>query len=85
MSPFLGFLPERCAYASWKTRPRERRSPERTVLTPWRTGAADQPRLERTGRSRVVKTSPWPCGSTVTVPRDWARGRCSTSRNSPPV
>ena len=28
--------------------------PPRTTLTPWRIGAADQPRAERTGRSRVV-------------------------------
>ena len=28
-----------------------------TVLVPWRIGAADHPRLERTGRSRVVKTT----------------------------
>ena len=37
-------------------------------------GDADQPRVDRTGRSRVVKTKPWPSGSSVDVPRDWARG-----------
>jgi hypothetical protein len=46
--------------ASWKTRPRARRWPERTVLTPCRTGPADQPRALRTGRSLVVKIRPWP-------------------------
>ena len=51
--------------ASWKTRPRVCRRPLRTTDTPCRTGAADQPRLERTGRSRVVKTSPCPCGTRV--------------------
>ena len=47
--------------------------PSRRVLTPWRTGAADHPLAERTGRSLVVKTtaSPWP--TVVEVPRDWAR------------
>jgi 4-hydroxy-tetrahydrodipicolinate synthase len=44
--------------ASWKTRPSVYRSPERITDTPCRTGAADQPRAERTGRSRVVNTSP---------------------------
>src|SRR5580704_4312557 len=63
--------------ASWKTRARVNRRPDLIVETPWRTGAADQPRADRTGRSRVVKTSPWPCGMSVAVPRDWARGRCS--------
>src|SRR5215831_2880513 len=71
--------------ASWKTRPRVNRRPERITETPCRTGAADQPRADFTGRSRVVNTSPWPCGMRVAVPRDWARGRCSYSRNSPPV
>ena len=46
---------------------------------------ADQPRLDFTGRSLVVNTSPCPAGMSVAVPRDWARGRCSSSRNSPPV
>ncbi len=40
--------------------------------TPCRTGAADQPRAERTGRSRVVNTSPWPCGTSRAEPRDCA-------------
>lgn len=71
--------------ASWKTRPRVRRRPERTVLTPWRMGAVDQPRLEATGRSRVVKTSPWPWSTVAADPRDCARGRCSVMRDSPPV
>ena len=31
------------------------RAPERTTETPWRTGAADHPRIERIGRSLVVK------------------------------
>ena len=63
--------------ASWKTSPRVNRWPERITDTPCRTGAADQPRADCTGRSRVVKTSPWPCGIRVAVARDWARGRCS--------
>ena len=71
--------------ASWNTRPSVNRSPERTAETPCRTGDADHPRVDWTGRSRVVNTKPWPWGSSVAVPRDWARGRCSTSRNSPPV
>ena len=66
--------------ASWNTSPSVKRSPERTADTPCRTGAADQPRVDCTGRSRVVNTKPWPCGSRVAVPRDWARGRCSTSK-----
>ena len=37
--------------------PRVWRRPDRTVLTPWRIGPADQPRAVRTGRSRVVNTS----------------------------
>jgi len=73
----------RVQVASWKIRPRVQRLPEWITETPWRMGAADQPRAERTGRSRVVKTRPWPCGIITAVPRDWARGRCSTSRNSP--
>ena len=59
--------------------------PRRTTLTPWRIGAADQPRAERTGRSRVVNTSAWPRPIVVAVARDCARGRCSTTTNSPPV
>ena len=39
--------------------------------------APDGRRDERTGRSRVVKISPCPCGNEVAVPRDWARGYCS--------
>src|SRR2546429_2305228 len=73
------------AQASWKTRPRACRWPERTVLTPCRTGPADQPRALRTGRSLVVKIRPWPWSRATHVPRDCARGRCSTSRNSPPA
>ena len=49
--------PERQA-ASWKTRPRLKRSPDRMTDTPWRTGAAVQPRVEAMGRSRVVKANP---------------------------
>jgi uncharacterized protein YndB with AHSA1/START domain len=71
--------------ASWNTRPSVRRWPERTTLTPWRIGARLQPRRPRTGRSRVVNTSPCPCGIAVAVARDWACGRCSTTTNSPPV
>jgi hypothetical protein len=63
--------------ASWNTSPRVNRVPERTVETPWRTGAADHPRFDCTGRSRVVNTSPCPCGMSVAVPRDCALGRCS--------
>jgi hypothetical protein len=44
--------------ASWNTRPSVNRCPVRITDTPCRTGAADQPRCERTGRSRVVNTSP---------------------------
>src|SRR5215472_4522189 len=40
--------------ASWKTSPRVWRTPERTTDTPCRTGAADQPRADRMGRSLVV-------------------------------
>ncbi len=36
--------------------------------TPCRTGAADQPRRDGTGRSRVVNTSPCPCGISVDGP-----------------
>ena len=61
------------------------RWPDRIADTPCRTGAADQPRADRTGRSLVVNRYPCPCGSSVAVPRDCARGRCSRSRNSPPV
>jgi hypothetical protein len=32
----------------------------------------------------MVKISPCPCSNEVAVPRDWARGCCSTSKNSPP-
>ena len=74
-----------CHAASWNTRPRVKRSPDRTTETPCRTGAADHPLVDFTGRSRVVKTKPWRWGSSVAVPRDCARGRCSSSRNSPPV
>ena len=63
--------------ASWKTRASVNRCPDRITDTPWRTGAHDQPRRDSTGRSRVVKTRPWPCGIRVAVARDWARGRCS--------
>jgi hypothetical protein len=34
------------------------RWPDRIADTPWRTGAADQPRAERTGLSLVVNTYP---------------------------
>jgi hypothetical protein len=40
--------------ASWKTSPSVYRWPDRITDTPWRTGAADQPRTDWTGRSRVV-------------------------------
>src|ERR1700733_4121202 len=40
--------------ASWKTSPSVCRRPDRRTETPCRTGAADHPRAERTGRSRVV-------------------------------
>jgi hypothetical protein len=40
------------------------------TLTPWRIGAADHPRADRTGRSRVVNTTPQPCVIVVTVARD---------------
>ena len=50
-------VPQQVAHdASWKTSPRVYRSPDRITDTPCRTGAADQPRAERTGRSRVVNT-----------------------------
>lgn len=42
--------------ASWNTRPSVCRSPDRITDTPCLTGAADQPRAERTGRSLVVNT-----------------------------
>ena len=42
--------------ASWKTSPKVCLSPVCSVLTPWRIGAAVQPRVDRIGRSRVVKT-----------------------------
>ena len=48
-------------------------------------GAADQPRAECTGRSLVVKATPWPCPMVITVGRDCARARCSTTTSSPPV
>ena len=61
--------------ASWKMSPSVWRRPERTALTPWRIGAADQPARRRApGRSRVVNTTPWPCGIVDAVARDWARG-----------
>ena len=41
------------------------RRPDLMAETPCRTGAADQPRALRTGRSRVVKIRPQPCSSTV--------------------
>jgi hypothetical protein len=56
--------------ASWNTRPRVWRRPDLMTDTPCRTGAADQPCAERTGRSRVVNTSPRPRGISVAVPRD---------------
>ena len=43
--------------ASWKMRPSACRRPDRRMLVPCRIGAADHPRLVRTGRSRVVKTT----------------------------
>jgi hypothetical protein len=67
----------RAQAASWNTSASVNRSPERITETPCRTGAADQPRADSTGRSRVVKTSPCPWGISVAVPRDCARGRCS--------
>jgi hypothetical protein len=70
--------------ASWKMRPRVVRRPERTTLTPWRIGPLAHPRVVRTGRSRVAKTTAWPRGIEIVVARDWARGRCSTSTSSPP-
>ena len=36
----------RVHFASWNTRPSVRRRPVRTTLTPWRIGAADQPRFD---------------------------------------
>jgi hypothetical protein len=63
--------------ASWKTSASVMRSPLRITETPCRTGAADQPRFDSTGRSRVVNTRPCPWGISVAVPRDCARGRCS--------
>jgi predicted MFS family arabinose efflux permease len=44
--------------ASWKTSASVKRRPDRIAETPCRTGAADHPRVDRTGRSRVVKTRP---------------------------
>ena len=44
--------------ASWKTRASVCRWPDLIADTPWRTGAADQPRAERTGRSLVVNRYP---------------------------
>jgi len=41
-----------------RVRLREGGTPERTVLTPCRIGAFDQPRVVATGRSRVVNTRP---------------------------
>ena len=76
----------RAQAASWKMRPRVWRRPLRSTLTPWRMGAAAQPRAERTGRSRVVKTSAVaPLEHASPWPGDWARGRCSVITNSPPV
>ena len=40
------------------------RRPDRSTLTPCRIGAADHPRADRTGRSRVVNTE------RVTLPDD---------------
>ena len=40
--------------ASWKTSPSVCLWPDRITDTPCRTGAADQPRADGTGRSRVV-------------------------------
>ena len=77
---------DRCDQAaSWKMMPSAVRCPERTTLRPCRIGAFAQPRCVRSGRSRVVNTTPWPCGIDSTVARDCARGRCSTTTNSPPV
>jgi molybdopterin-guanine dinucleotide biosynthesis protein A len=42
--------------ASWKTSPSVCRRPDLITDTPCRTGAADQPRADLTGRSRVVNT-----------------------------
>ena len=44
--------------ASWKTRASVCRSPDLIADTPWRTGAADHPRAERTGLSLVVNRYP---------------------------
>ena len=44
--------------ASWKTRPSVWRWPDLIADTPWRTGAADHPRAERTGLSLVVNRYP---------------------------
>ena len=57
ITPRVDPVPVRGHAASWKMRPRACRRPERTVLRPCRSGAADHPRAERTGRSRVVKTT----------------------------
>ena len=56
--------------ASWKINPSVIRDPVCRVDTPWRTGPTAQPRLDNTGRSRVVITSPCPCGIEIAVSRD---------------
>ena len=71
--------------ASWKMIPSVVRSPERTTLTPCRICARENPRGPDTGRSRVANRIASPCASAIASPRDCMRGRCSSSRNSPPV
>jgi GNAT superfamily N-acetyltransferase len=61
-------LPAGRQAASWKTRPRVNRVPERMTETPCRAGA-DQPLLDWTSRSRVVCISPCSCGISVAVSR----------------
>ena len=77
-------LPTPHYFASWKITPSVYRRPAVTRLTPWRSVTRCTPRAPRAGRSRVAKITTCPCVSGTTSPRDCARGRCSTSRNSPP-
>ena len=56
VGPAVGTQQDVVHGASWKTSPSVCRWPDRMTETPCRTGAADQPRADRTGRSRVVNT-----------------------------
>jgi hypothetical protein len=56
--PAASVSPTMPSTSSTRRRPMPLVWPERMMLTPWRTGPADQPRAVRTGRSRVVKITP---------------------------